>query len=122
MKLPLFTLVIAFAARSTFAECDCTITPFQPPSCAKECMAKIAAKATYGELTGLLHIEASVSKKIIDFPERASATSIEAYRGVLSDSELATYKAKVGNANPKVLTTILHEDKKKDKTSQTHGP
>lgn len=47
-------LILGVLASRAFGNCDCTITPFKPPSCSEQCIPKILAQANQWELTAIL--------------------------------------------------------------------
>jgi len=103
-----FILVPIFVTRAVLAECDCTIVPFKPPPCFEQCVGKILAQASYGELTGKYGIPHDIADRIISAREHGSATSSDWYRKVLGGSAASTVdgifrkKEHSAESNPKM--------------------
>jgi|ERR1700730_673792 len=114
MKGLLSIMFLALASQSAFADCDCLITPF-PRSCAKECMAKVLAKAHYTDLNGTLGLSSSTSMKILEVPERDKLKSIDEYARVLNKQQLAEVQQKLSNIDTRAVASIFGSDEPRRK-------
>lgn len=112
MKTLLLILISIVLTRLSFAECDCTIYPFKPPSCAQECMVRMS-KGDYSQLTNLFALPPSISRKIVNFPERDKATSLASYRPVLSSKEIATVEYTFSKVSKDAVAAFFKEEKQK---------
>lgn len=102
MKTPLLLLVLAslVCSSTVAAKCDCTITPYKPdPPCFIECVSKVLASASYGELTGKYGLSDDLSRKIIDARANADISS-GWYTRVLSPSDVSHIDAKFSHFRP----------------------
>lgn len=92
--LQLLTATLALVSIAK-AECDCKKAPFRPnPPCGEICIPKTLAQANEYQLVSILNLPADLSKKIMEYPNRAKATSLEQYKTVLSSSEMNVVKTK----------------------------
>jgi len=92
--LALATCILALASTelAICADCDCEKVPFRPdPPCFNTCVGKILAspsKQQLREITEMLKIDDSVSRKISSYAERTSAKSLDDFKKVLTEKEL----------------------------------
>lgn len=118
MKNLLRTALFALLPSLTMAqECDCTITPFKPPPCFDKCTAKILGEADYKQLTAIFKIPRLLSQKIVAFPDRSKATSLEAYKKVLNTDEFSTVKTTFGNLTHEQLGSFYKSQEKSARSS-----
>jgi hypothetical protein len=99
--------ILSLSSHAAFS-CDCTIVPF-PPSCAKECMGKLLAKAGYIQLRESLGLSSSTSRKIFHFPEKEKITSIDAYSKVLDGQEMTEVKEKLSKIDSRTIASIVND-------------
>lgn len=96
MKL-LQVLILVFAlAPIASADCDCTRAPYKPdPPCSELCIPKVFSRATEKQLVTIFKLPADVSRKIVGYPARASATSLNDYKNfVLTSGEIKDIKTR----------------------------
>ncbi len=86
VTIALFSLLV----RVSLAGCDCTIVPFKPPPCFEECVGRILAQASYGDLTGKYGLPPSIADSIIKAREHGAATSSDWYKKALGPAEGST--------------------------------
>lgn len=110
MKTLLLILISTVLTGISFAECDCTIVPFKPPSCAQECMVKMS-KGDYSQLTNLFALPPSISRKIVDFPARDQATSLKSYSPVLTSREIATVESTFSKVSKDTVAAFFKDEK-----------
>ena len=104
LQLLAATLALASIAN---AECDCTKAPFKPnPPCAETCIPKTLARANEQQLVAILNLPRDLSRKIMEYPERASATSLDQYKTVLTSSEMNIVKTKFGRLTQNQLDKL----------------
>ena len=64
-------LILAVLSSGCPDGCDCTIAPFKS-SCFEQCVTKVLAQASYGELTGKYGLPQDTARKIISARERGA--------------------------------------------------
>jgi len=69
-KLAVATLLLlAFASISAAQQCDCTIFPYNPPSCSGQCINKLVFKANEAELRFFFKLNKGIAEKIANLNE-----------------------------------------------------
>jgi hypothetical protein len=111
----IIALMLPLVAVAT--ECDCTITPFKPnPPCFATCTAKLVSEANFKQLTKIFRVPEVVSQKIMELPNRSNATTLDAYKKVLSEDEISTVKKVFENVTHNQLETF-YKDRERNRIS-----
>lgn len=87
MKKGIIILSFLMLAEISFAQtCNCTIYPFKPASCRRQCNAKILKSATFSELKLILGLNEAVATKITN-SDTSKIQSLDDYKVLLKRAE-----------------------------------
>lgn len=110
MRIWFLSIYVGLLVPMALGDCDCTIVPFKPnPPCFEKCTAMILAQADYRQLTGVFGLAPTLSKKIVNLPERKTATSLDPYKQVLSLTEISTVETAFKNLTKKDLERFFRD-------------
>ena len=110
MKLIQFLILVFALASIASADCDCTKAPYKPdPPCSEVCIPKVLSQANEIQLVTIFKLPADVSRKIVRYPARTSATSLNDYKDlVLTSGEIKIIKTKFKSLTQEQLDKFYH--------------
>jgi hypothetical protein len=72
------------------------------------------SKGNYSQLTNLFALPPAISLKIVNFPDRDKATSLNSYLPVLSSQEIATVESTFSKASKDSVVAFFKDEKDKN--------